>query len=190
MTAKFDTAFVGHTLLMGLDLNYEAYTNKTFTRTGACNGIPLVAGSPGCVAAGFTTGGNTPGNVAQPAGQLCVVAGLGPRRLCQRHHPGACPWLKLVGGVRWDVYSAQIGNSINSVNTPGNTTAPYSSQTDYFTSVRAGAIFEPTQEQSYYFSYSTSFNPSLEQLTSTTGTTVAAAGERTRASRPASSTSC
>ena len=32
------------------------------------------------------------------------------------------PWLKLVGGVRWDVYSAQIGNSINSVNTPGNTT--------------------------------------------------------------------
>ena len=63
VTAKFDTAFVGHTLLMGVDLNYEAYTNKTFTRTGTCNGIPLVAGSPGCVAAGFTTGGNTPSNV-------------------------------------------------------------------------------------------------------------------------------
>ena len=35
--------------------------------------------------------------------------------------------------------------------------------------MRAGAIFEPTKEQSYYVSYSTSFNPSLEQLTSTTG---------------------
>ena len=101
----------------------------------------------------------------------------------------AMPWLKLVGGVRWDSISAQIGNSINSVNTPGNTTAAYSSQTDYFTSVRTGAIFEPTQEQSYYFSYSTSFNPSLEQLTSTTGDAAASAGERTRASRLAPSTS-
>ena len=84
MTAKFDTAFVGHTLLMGVDLNYEAYTNKTFTRTGTCNGIPLVAGSPGCVAAGFTTGGNTRQH-SQPAGQLCVVAGLGLRHVCQRY---------------------------------------------------------------------------------------------------------
>ena len=79
------------------------------------------------------------------------------------------PWLKLVGGLRWDVYSAQFGNSINSANTVGNTAVPYQFQTDYFTSVRAGAIFEPTKEQSYYVSYSTSFNPSLEQLTSTTG---------------------
>ncbi|MFX6006828.1 TonB-dependent receptor, partial [Acinetobacter baumannii] len=64
---------------------------------------------------------------------------------------------------------SQIDNSINSVNTAGNTTVPYQYQVDYFTSVRTGAIFEPTREQSYYISYSTSFNPSLEQLTSTTG---------------------
>jgi catecholate siderophore receptor len=79
------------------------------------------------------------------------------------------PWLKAVGGVRWDVYSAQIGNSLNSVNTVGNTSTAYFTQTDYFTSVRAGLIYEPTPQQSYYISYSTSFNPSLEQLTSTTG---------------------
>ena len=42
-------------------------------------------------------------------------------------------------------------------------------QTVDFTSVRAGAIWQPTREQSYYFSYSTSFNPSLEQLVATTG---------------------
>ena len=90
VTAKFDTAFVGHTLLMGIDLDYEAYTNKTSTRTGACNGIPLVAGSPGCVAAGFTTGGNTPSERSQPAGQLCDrrrPVGFG--HVCQRHRPGA-----------------------------------------------------------------------------------------------------
>ena len=80
------------------------------------------------------------------------------------------PWLKLVGGLRWDVYSAQFGNSINSANTRRqHRRRPTQFQTDYFTSVRAGAIFEPTKEQSYYVSYSTSFNPSLEQLTSTTG---------------------
>src|SRR5262249_43174754 len=39
-----------------------------------------------------------------------------------------------------------------------------------FLSQRYGIIWEPTPWQSYYFSYSTSFNPSLEQLTSTTGT--------------------
>jgi catecholate siderophore receptor len=83
----------------------------------------------------------------------------------------ATPWLKLVGGLRWDVYSAQVGNSINSANTPGNTAVPYFTQTDYFTSVRAGPIFEPDRHQSYYFAYSTSFNPSLEQLTLTTGAT-------------------
>ena len=48
---------------MGLDLNYEQYTNKTFSRTGSCNGIPLVAGSVGCTPAGFTVGAGTPGNV-------------------------------------------------------------------------------------------------------------------------------
>ena len=39
-----------------------------------------------------------------------------------------------------------------------------------FLSVRGGAIVQPTNWMSYYASYSTSFNPSLEQLVSTTGT--------------------
>jgi catecholate siderophore receptor len=37
--------------------------------------------------------------------------------------------------------------------------------------VRVGGMWQPTKEQSYYLSYSTSFDPSLEQLTSTTGLT-------------------
>jgi catecholate siderophore receptor len=36
--------------------------------------------------------------------------------------------------------------------------------------VRAGALYQPDKVRSYYVSYSTSFNPSLEQLVSTTGT--------------------
>jgi catecholate siderophore receptor len=74
-----------------------------------------------------------------------------------------------VGGLRWDRYRAGISNSINSANTAGSTVVPSASQTVSFTSVRAGAIYQPTEAQSYYASYGTSFNPSLEQLTVTTG---------------------
>jgi catecholate siderophore receptor len=35
--------------------------------------------------------------------------------------------------------------------------------------VRSGAIWQPSTAQSYYVSYGTSFNPSLEQLTGTAG---------------------
>ena len=169
VTAKFDTAFINHMLLGGLDLNYEGYTNKASSRTGTCNGFALPAGSVGCTPAGYTVGAGSPGTApAVPGNYASSQAwGLG---IYANDTVEVMPWLKLVVGVRWDVYSAQIGNSINSVNTPGNRSVPYFTQTDYFTSVRTGVIFEPTKEQSYYFSYSTSFNPSLEQLTSTTGT--------------------
>ncbi len=171
LEVKFKTGDIGHLLLMGLDLNYESYTNKTFTRNGFCNGIALVAGSVGCTPAGFTVGGGTPGNSPQIPGNYASSQAWGLGAYFNDTIE-VTPWLKLVGGVRWDVYSAQIGNSINSRNTVGNTAVPYQFQTDFFTSVRAGAIFEPTRQQSYYVSYSTSFNPSLEQLTSTTGAQV------------------
>ena len=66
---------------------------------------------------------------------------------------------KVVGGVRWDRYEASIHNSIN--------VPSYATQTNYFTSVRGGMILQPTDWQSYYASYGTSFNPSLEALTLT-----------------------
>ena len=168
LEAKFKTWDFSHQLLMGIDLNYESYNNKTTTRTGFCNNVPLVAGSVGCTPAGFTVGAGTPGNVPSLPGNYASSQAWGLGAYFNDTIE-VTPWLKLVGGLRWDVYSAQIGNSINSANTVGNTTNPYQFQTDYFTSVRGGAIFEPTRQQSYYVSYSTSFNPSLEQLTSTTG---------------------
>lgn len=168
LTAKFDTGPMSHTLLMGADLVYEAFTNKVFTRSGSCNNIPMVAGSVGCVPATYTIGGGTPGNVPSVPGNYASSQAWGAG-FYFNDTIQATPWLKLVGGLRWDVYTAQVGNSINSANTPGNTAVPYFTQTDYFTSVRAGPIIEPDRHQSYYFAYSTSFNPSLEQLTLTTG---------------------
>jgi catecholate siderophore receptor len=169
LEAKFKTGEFGHLLLMGVDLNYESYTNKTYTRNGSCNGIALVAGSVGCTPAGYTVGGGTPGNSPEIPGNYASSSAWGFGAYFNDTIE-VTPWLKLVAGLRWDVYGAQVGNSINSANTVGNTTTPYLFQTDFFTSKRGGVIIEPTRQQSYYVSYSTSFNPSLEQLTSTTGT--------------------
>jgi catecholate siderophore receptor len=66
---------------------------------------------------------------------------------------------KVIGGLRWDRFQAQIHNTIS---LPG-----YASQTNFFTSVRAGVIYQPDDWQSYYVSYGTSFDPSLEALTVT-----------------------
>src|SRR5262249_54895105 len=46
---------------------------------------------------------------------------------------------------------------------------PSAGQTVDFTSVRAGLLYQPTDTASYYASYGTSFNPSLETLTVTSG---------------------
>ena len=68
---------------------------------------------------------------------------------------------KVVAGVRYDRYNASLTNSIN--------LPPSASQTIGYTSVRAGVICQPTDTQSYYVSYGTSFNPSLETLALTNG---------------------
>ncbi len=68
---------------------------------------------------------------------------------------------KVVAGVRYDRYNASLTNTINQ--------PPSASQSIGFTSVRAGVIYQPTDVQSYYVSYGTSFNPSLETLTLTSG---------------------
>ncbi len=167
--SKFETGPVGHTLLMGIDLNYESYTNQQMSRTGTCFGNALPSGSVGCTPAGYTVGANTPGNVATVLGNYASSSAWGAG-FYANDTIQLLPELKVVAGLRWDYYAAQIANSVNRNNTAGNTTVAGLQQTDTFLSVRGGIIYEPTPAQSYYASYSTSFNPSLEQLTSTTGT--------------------
>lgn len=165
LTAKFDTGSIGHDLLVGFEVGYDSYRNQGYSRRGRCYNQNLASTFVGCVPADFTTGGSntlaqTPGNLA--SGQAWGFAPYVNDTI------QATPWLKLVGGLRYDIYSAQIGNSLNTLNGGGNASA-YTQQTTYFASVRTGAIVQPDKIQSYYFSYSTSFNPSLEALVSTTG---------------------
>jgi len=165
---KFDTGPIGHNLLTGLELSYDSYRNQTYNRSGLCNNraIPTNTGNlVGCVPAGFTTGGyNT---AAQTLGNLALgqARGIAPYI---NDTIQVLPELKAIGGVRYDVYDAQVGNTQNTTNGLSTNQIAYSQQTVFFTSVRAGLLYQPTPQQTYYFSYSTSFNPSLEQLVSTT----------------------
>jgi catecholate siderophore receptor len=153
--------------LVGTEFGHDDYSNQALSRTGACNGVALPSGYTGCttlLSPGYPASPalpEVPGNLA--GGKADTAAGYANDILT------LIPQLKLVGGVRYDRYSATVTNSINSSNTPGSTAFASLSQTVDYTSVRGGVIFQPTKEQSYYASYSTSFNPSLEQLTSTTG---------------------
>ncbi|MBS0547838.1 MAG: TonB-dependent siderophore receptor [Proteobacteria bacterium] len=175
LTAKFDTGSVKHNLLAGIDLGYESYYNQNYYRNGTCNGVPMnpatgTSGYASCTSLLDPVGTPQNNNVVQQPSNLATA---------QARAFGAymndtitiIPEVKLVGGVRYDVYWSQIGNSINSLNTAGNNSAAYNERTDTYTSVRGGPIFQPDKVQTYYASYSTSFNPSLEQLVGTTGAT-------------------
>ncbi|MGZ8199196.1 MAG: TonB-dependent receptor, partial [Methylosarcina sp.] len=64
------------------------------------------------------------------------------------------PEWKLLGGVRYDVFSASQNDRLNDANDFG--------RIDRQWNPRAGIVWQPTKAQSYYFSYGTSFNPSAE----------------------------
>jgi catecholate siderophore receptor len=64
------------------------------------------------------------------------------------------PELKLLGGVRYDVFSASQDDRLSDANDFG--------RIDRQWNPRAGIVWQPTKAQSYYFSYGTSFNPSAE----------------------------
>ncbi|RKR37188.1 TonB-dependent siderophore receptor [Paraburkholderia sp. BL17N1] len=144
---KFVTGPIKHDLIAGVDLGHDSYSNQAYTR----NNLPVVTMvNPAYLSnpAGVTT---TVGNHADSGSNEIGAYVNDTVSIGQQ-------W-KVIGGLRWDRFQAQIHNTIS---LPG-----YATQTNFFTSVRAGVIYQPTDWQSYYVSYGTSFNPSLEALTVT-----------------------
>ena len=165
---KTELGGMRHELLVGAELSHDGYTNQALSRSGTCNGQALGTGFIACVPLLNPNNGTSPSTAVVTAGDRSggsantIAAYLNDTVSLTNQ-------FKLAGGVRYDRYSASITNSINSANTAGNTALPYAQQTVNFTSVRLGGIWQPDTLQSYYLSYGTSFNPSLEQLTGTTG---------------------
>ncbi|MFP3588079.1 TonB-dependent siderophore receptor [Paraburkholderia sp. SIMBA_055] len=152
--AKFNTGFIKHEVVAGVDLSHETYSNQSFTTTTP--GLPsnTIAIVP-LVDPSYT---KRPSNAKTVATNLAESSANGVGIYANDTVSIGEHW-KVVGGLRWDRYEASIHNSIN--------VPSYATQTNYFTSVRGGVIWQPTDWQSYYVSYGTSFNPSLEALTLT-----------------------
>ena len=157
----FATGSIAHSLVAGLELGRDTYRNQASARSdptvrvapGVTNVFvvqPLVDPSYAPAASSVVS---TPGNLADSSADTLAVYANDTVAITKQ-------W-KAVGGLRWDRYKASLANTV---------TAPLSaSQTVDYTSVRAGVLYQPTDTQSYYASYGTSFNPSLETLTVTSG---------------------
>ncbi|WP_266158437.1 TonB-dependent receptor [Dyella silvatica] len=150
LISNFETAGMAHTLIAGVELGHDSYDNQTHTR----NGLPLISllnPSYRATPAGVTT---VVGNDAKASADTFAAYVNDTVKLNDQ-------W-QLIGGLRRDRFKADISNTLS---LPAG-----AAQTNYFTSVRGGVIYQPSEQQSYYVSYGTSFNPSLETLTVTNGT--------------------
>ena len=72
------------------------------------------------------------------------------------------PSWKLLGGLRWDYFKGDYRSyqSATSTTVPVGTETASRNRSDTLFSHRLGALFQPTDTQSYHFSYGTSFNTS------------------------------
>lgn len=148
LIANFYTGPIGHQLLAGLELGYDDYENQAYARPN----LPVVwLPSP-----------------LQQAGNTITVRG----NFVNARATTVAPYLsdtitftpnwKAVAGLRWDYYDATLNNTVN--------LPRRAEQSVDFLSVRAGVLYEPSPLQTYYVSYGTSFNPSIETLTVVNGT--------------------
>ncbi|MGH8213248.1 MAG: TonB-dependent receptor, partial [Rhodanobacteraceae bacterium] len=149
LIAKFDTGGVSHTLIAGSEIGRDTYVNQGYTRSG----LPLVSLLD-------PRYGRQPANVTSTSTNR-ADAGADTYALYANDTAALGEHWKLVGGVRQDRYDATLNNTTSQ---PSN-----AHQIVNFTSVRGGVIWQPDEEQSYYVSYGTSFDPSLEALTVTNG---------------------
>ena len=150
---NIETGPLKHELVAGAEVGRDTYSNQSIT----FNNLPVLTLVNPVYQSGASAGvTSTPGNLASSSA-VTEAAYANDTVSIGRH------W-KVVGGVRWDRYDAELNNTVTSTRA-----LPHVEQTVYYDSVRGGVLYQPTDTQTYYASYGTSFNPSLEQLTVTVG---------------------
>lgn len=155
LIGKFATGSIQHELILGAEFGHDTYQNQSISRTGA--GMP--AGYVGFVSLENPSDA-TPATVTTTYGNL-AKSSANSMGFYANDTISFTPEWKFVTGLRWDRFNAEINNNISA---PANAV-----QNTDFTSVREGLLYQPTDNQSYYVSYGTSFDPLLEQMTFTNG---------------------
>jgi len=159
LIVKFATGGIGHTITTGFEVGREDFENQTFNNT-----VTVPAGAANPLSQNFDNPvyGPLPDSAARARNAFTDSTGDTLAVYVNDQLDLSQQW-KFVAGVRFDRYDfeTRVTNSLS-----GAVTSDLS-QTDDLTSVRAGLLYQPTDWQSYYLSYGTSFNPSAETLTLT-----------------------
>jgi catecholate siderophore receptor len=145
--ASFSTFGFKHTLVSGLELGRETSDIQRYTFTGGLPGTLVTrVGNPDPDASMYAVNKvtNFRGDTTAFSFGVFAVDEL-----------SITEWLKLMGGLRFDLFDADFRNAF---------LGQRFSRTDTAVSPRAALVVLPTKSQTYYFSYGTSFNPSAEAL--------------------------
>jgi catecholate siderophore receptor len=140
---KFDTFGLKHTLVAGLEMGRETSQVQRYAFQGVPN-TSLVNPDSDPDLSGMTRATNFRGDTTAFSFGVYAVDEL-----------TIVEWLKLIGGVRYDLFDADFRNAF---------AAQRFTRTDTAVSPRAALVVLPTTWQTYYFSYGTAFNPSAEAL--------------------------
>lgn len=158
LTWKFAAGGMRHTLLTGLELTRESLDrwNYILDADPATAGTqaptattPLLAPDPYALLS-YTKRPNTRAR----ANADSVSVYLQDQLELTKH------W-KAVLGLRWERYDAEASTRDFTTGVPTGTGGPFA-RVDRMLSTRAGLIWQPSDAQSYYAAYSTSYNPSGE----------------------------
>ena len=155
---RFETGPVSHTLLAGVEiarqtLSLGRYNNPFNSDFDWVPATPLLNPDPD----------ETPPVESLQRLQHTIANSFGAY-VTDTIHVGR--YVDLTGGVRWDRFSAHF----NQENAGTSVGALSLNRVDELASPRAAIVFKPTSNQSLYFSYGTSFDPSAEALALTVAT--------------------
>jgi catecholate siderophore receptor len=144
-TTKFGTGFLTHTLVAGVELDHEeSDLNRLVNQDTVIVATPLLDPDPREAFPGHQTAiSQRPDTKADTVGAYLVdTIALGPQ------------W-NVIAALREDRFDASFNEPI---------THAHFNHTDWIATPRAAIVYKPTETQSYYFSYGTSYDPSAENL--------------------------
>ena len=157
LTARFDTGFIAHTLVTGVEIARQStaidrYVNPFNSDNSWIPETPLLDPDAGETRPSEPVGSHQ--LTVAPSGGVYALDTLGLN-----------PYVALTAGFRYDYFSARY-NQI----TYTSGAQLQLQELNRLGSPRAALVIKPTPQQSYYFSFGTSFDPSAEALALTTKT--------------------
>lgn len=146
--AKFDTGFLKHTFITGFEVDREEIdvTNITVNNVPIAN---LVDPHMFPNIDGITQNVNARAHSLAHTISFYAIDEVALTK----------EW-KIIGGARYDHFEVQFRNRVSATGL-----MTHLDRHDDVWSPRAALVFTPTQSQTYYFTWGTSFNPSAEALT-------------------------